>query len=84
MPLTLIIIVLFSDTQFSGLVFTTALQVYTVLWRDGITFDIINVLVLLILASFISIHCTVTSTNEERSKHCITALFPKVRLKLLL
>ena len=69
-------IVFFSVKQLTGLVSNTAVQVKLVL-NDGIISDIVNVLLLLMMAPVESVQFTETPAI---STHCIVALYPSIRI----
>ena len=73
-------IVSFSGKQLIGLASNTAVQVKLVL-RDGITSDIVNVLLLLMMAPVESVQFTETPTI---STHCIVALYPSISVVAML
>ena len=74
------VIVSLSGKQLIGLTFNTAVQVKLVL-NDGITFDIVNVLLILIMAPVESVQFTEAPTI---STHCIVALYPSIRIVAML
>ena len=79
-PLMSTVIVFLSGKQLIGLTSNTAVQVKLVL-RDGITSDIVNVLLLLMMAPFESIQFT---EAPAISTHCIVALYPSISVVAML
>ena len=72
--------VFLSGKQMVGLASNTAVQVKLVL-SDGITFDIVNVLLLLMMAPVELIHFT---EAPAISTHCIVALYPSISVVAML
>ena len=74
------VIVSLSGKQLIGLAFNTAVQVKLVL-SDVITSDIVNVLLILIMAPIELVQFT---EAPALSTHCIVALYPSIRIVAML
>ena len=79
-PLMTTVVVFLSRKQLLGLVSNTAVQVKLVL-RDGITFNIVNALLLLMMAPVELIQFT---EAPALSTHCIVALYPSTSVVAML
>ena len=76
------VIVLLSGKQVTGLVSTSAVQVYSVLLSDGTTLGSISVLLLLIIAPSESVQfmdLMIIPLNDKTFTHCTIALYPSDR-----
>ena len=79
-PLMSTVTFFLSGKQLFGLTSNTAVQVKLVL-SDSITFDIVNVLLILMMVPVESVQFTETPAI---STHCIVALYPSIRVVAML